>query len=179
MFSKFEYDGKLNPTFVEGPFQLPVSTIKAYMKEPITPRFVLVSSAGVTTPDKPGLDLTKQPSAVPLNKELDFILTFKSKFQAPDTCNLHDRYRENLKGRAEEVARICIATQESPYAGNKTFETFACFQVKSVVPFSEPFMEDPENLPHEKDYYTYFKTLKDRNTGKKALEQSQGLMFAV
>lgn len=39
MFSKFEYDGKLNPTFVEGPFQLPLSSIRAYLKEPITPRF--------------------------------------------------------------------------------------------------------------------------------------------
>ena len=40
MFSKFEYDGKLNPTFVEGPFQLPVSVIRAYIKEPITPRSI-------------------------------------------------------------------------------------------------------------------------------------------
>lgn len=39
MFSKFEYDGKLNPTFVEGPFQLPLSSIRAYLAEPITPRF--------------------------------------------------------------------------------------------------------------------------------------------
>ena len=40
MFSKFEYDGKLNPTFKEGPFQLPVSSIKTFMKEPVTPRFI-------------------------------------------------------------------------------------------------------------------------------------------
>lgn len=39
MFGKFEYDGKLNPTFAEGPFQLPISCIRAYMKEPMTPRF--------------------------------------------------------------------------------------------------------------------------------------------
>lgn len=39
MFSKFEYDGKLNPTFVEGAFMLPVSSIRAYLKDPITPRF--------------------------------------------------------------------------------------------------------------------------------------------
>jgi len=38
MFSKFEYDGKLNETFVEGPFELPVSSIRAYIKDPITPR---------------------------------------------------------------------------------------------------------------------------------------------
>jgi hypothetical protein len=39
MFSKFEYDGKLNPTFVEGPFQLPVSSIRTFIKDPVTPRF--------------------------------------------------------------------------------------------------------------------------------------------
>ncbi|XP_052201356.1 uncharacterized protein LOC127807505 isoform X3 [Diospyros lotus] len=79
MFSKFEYDGKLNPTFKEGAFQLPVSSIRAYINEPVTPRFVHVGSAGVTRPDRPGLDLSKQPPAVRLNKELGFVLTFKLK----------------------------------------------------------------------------------------------------
>lgn len=45
----------------------------------ITCRFVHVSSAGVTRPERPGLDLSKQPPAVRLNKELGFILTFKLK----------------------------------------------------------------------------------------------------
>lgn len=44
-----------------------------------TCRFVHVSSAGVTRPDRPGLDLSRQPPAVRLNKELGFILTFKLK----------------------------------------------------------------------------------------------------
>ncbi|KAI5321288.1 hypothetical protein L3X38_030359 [Prunus dulcis] len=79
MFSKFEFDGKLNPTFVEGAFKLPLSSIRAYLKEPITPRFVHLGSAGATRPDRAGLDLSKQPPAVRLNKELDFILTFKLK----------------------------------------------------------------------------------------------------
>ncbi|XP_059438174.1 protein HIGH CHLOROPHYLL FLUORESCENCE PHENOTYPE 173, chloroplastic-like isoform X2 [Corylus avellana] len=79
MFSKFEYDGKLNPTFVEGAFQLPLSSIRTYIKDPICSRFVHVSSAGVTRPERPGLDLSKQPPAVRLNKELGFILTFKLK----------------------------------------------------------------------------------------------------
>lgn len=39
MFSKFEYDGKLNPTFVEGAFELPLSSIRTYIKDPICPRF--------------------------------------------------------------------------------------------------------------------------------------------
>ncbi|CAL2252284.1 unnamed protein product [Prunus armeniaca] len=33
MFSKL-FDGKLNPTFVEGAFKLPLPSIRAYLKEP-------------------------------------------------------------------------------------------------------------------------------------------------
>ncbi|XP_038895271.1 protein HIGH CHLOROPHYLL FLUORESCENCE PHENOTYPE 173, chloroplastic isoform X1 [Benincasa hispida] len=188
MFSKFEYDGKLNPTFVEGPFQLPLSSIRAYIKDPITPRFVHVSSAGVTRPDRPGLDLSKQPPAVRLNKELDFILTFKLKgedliresgipyaiirpcalTEEPAGADLIFDQGDDITGKVsrEEIARICIAALESPHACDKTFE------VKSVIPFSEPFTVDPENPPPEKDYNVYFKTLKDGITGKELLEQS-------
>ncbi|KAG2249322.1 hypothetical protein Bca52824_088950, partial [Brassica carinata] len=75
---------------------------------------------------------------------------------------------DNITGKVsrDEVARICIAALESPHALNKTFE------VKSTVPFSEPFTVDPENPPPEKDYNEYFKNLKDGITGKEALEQS-------
>ncbi|XP_075496799.1 protein HIGH CHLOROPHYLL FLUORESCENCE PHENOTYPE 173, chloroplastic [Primulina tabacum] len=188
MFSKFEYDGKLNPTFKEGPFQLPVAAIRAYLKEPITPRFVHVSSAGVTRPDRPGLDLSKQPPAVRLNKELDFILTYKLKgedliresgipytivrpcalTEEPAGADLIFDQGDNITGKIsrEEIARICIASLESPYACDKTFE------VKSVVPFSEPYTVDPENPPAEKDYNVYFQNLKDGVTGKESLEQT-------
>ncbi|KDP21131.1 hypothetical protein JCGZ_21602 [Jatropha curcas] len=188
MFSKFEYDGKLNPTFAEGPFQLPVSSIKAFIKDPITPRFVHVSSAGVTRPDRPGLDLSKQPPAVRLNKELGFILTFKLKgedliresgmpyaivrpcalTEEPAGADLIFDQGDNITGKVsrEEIARICVAALESPYACDKTFE------VKSVIPFSEPFTVDPQNPPPEKDYNEYFKTLKDGITGKEYLERS-------
>ncbi|XVF25611.1 hypothetical protein REPUB_Repub13aG0226900 [Reevesia pubescens] len=188
MFSKFEYDGKLNPTFVEGHFELPLSSVRAYIKEPITPRFVHVSSAGVTRPDRPGIDLSKQPPAVRLNKELGFVLTFKLKgedliresgipytivrpcalTEEPAGADLVFDQGDNIMGKIsrEEIALICIAALESSYACDKTFE------VKSVVPFSESFTVDPENLPPEKDYNIYFKTLKDGVTGKESLEQS-------
>ena len=45
-------------------------------------------------------------------------------------------------------------------------------QVKSAIPFSEPFTVDLENPPQEKDYDIYFKDLKDGITGKELLEQS-------
>ncbi|XP_020689800.1 uncharacterized protein LOC110104866 isoform X3 [Dendrobium catenatum] len=186
MYSKFEYDGKLNPNFVEGAFQLPFSRIRAYIKEPITPRFVHVSSAGVTRPDRPGLDLSKQPPAVRLNKELNFILTYKLKgedliresgipYSIIRPCALTEEpagadvifdQGDNITGKIsrEEVARICIAALESPYACDKTFE------VKSTIPFSETFTVDPENPPPEKDYDEYFRTLKAGITGKESLE---------
>lgn len=188
MFSKFEYDGKLNPTFVEGAFELPLSSIRTYIKDPIRPRFVHVGSAGVTRPDRPGLDLSKQPPAVRLNKELGFILTFKLKgedllresgipyaiirpcalTEEPAGADLIFEQGDNITGKIsrEEIARICVAALESTYACDKTFE------VKSVIPFSEPFTVDPENPPPEKDYDIYFKTLKDGITGKEILEQS-------
>ncbi|KAK9227540.1 hypothetical protein WN943_012593 [Citrus x changshan-huyou] len=188
MFSKFEYDGKLNPTFVEGAFQLPVSSIQSYIKDPVTPRFVHVSSAGVTRPERPGLDLSKQPPAVRLNKELGFILTFKLKgedliresgipytivrpcalTEEPAGADLIFDQGDNITGKIsrEEVARVCVAALESPFALDKTFE------VKSTIPFSESFTVDPENPPQEKDYNIYFKGLKDGITGKESLEQS-------
>ncbi|KAJ8616535.1 hypothetical protein MRB53_035907 [Persea americana] len=151
MHSKFEYDGKLNPTFKEGAFQLPLSSIRAYLEDPITPRFVHVGSAGVTRPDRPGLDLSKQPPAVRLNKELGFILTYKLKgedliresgvpytiirpcalTEEPAGADLIFDQGDNITGKIsrEEIARICVAALESHYACDKTFE------VKSVVPF--------------------------------------------
>lgn len=186
MFSKFEYDGKLNQTFEEGPFQLPLSHIRAYMKDPITPRFVHVGSAGVTRPERTGLDMSKQPPAVRMNKELGYILTFKLKgedviresgvpytivrpcalTEEPAGAELIFDQGDNITGKIsrEEVARICVAALESPYACDKTFE------VKSVIPFSEPYTVDPENPPPEKDYDAYFKTLKEGVTGKENIE---------
>ncbi|KAI7758005.1 hypothetical protein M8C21_018726 [Ambrosia artemisiifolia] len=188
MFSKFEYDGKLNPTFVEGTFQLPVQSIRAYIAEPILPRFVHVGSAGVTRPERPGLDLSKQPPAVRLNKELGSILTFKLKgedliresgipytivrpcalTEEPAGADLIFDQGDNITGKIsrEEVAKICVAALESPDACDKTFE------VKCVLPFSEQYTVDPENPPPEKDYNEYFKTLKPGVTGKEYLEKT-------
>ncbi|KAH9314728.1 hypothetical protein KI387_023355, partial [Taxus chinensis] len=188
MYSKFEYDGKLNPSFEPGSFELPFSSIRAYLKEPITPRFVHVGSAGVTRPERPGLDLSKQPPAVRLNKELGYILTFKLKgedllrdsgipytiirpcalTEEPAGAELIFDQGDNITGKIsrEEVARICVAALESPYACDTTFE------VKSVVPFSEPFTVDPNNPPSDKDYEIFFQSLKKGITGKEALDRS-------
>ncbi|BFI30313.1 NADH dehydrogenase [ubiquinone] 1 alpha subcomplex assembly factor 1 [Marchantia polymorpha subsp. ruderalis] len=189
LYSKFEYDGALNPSFETGPFELPIASIKSYMKEPIKPRFVHVGSAGVTRPDRPGLDLSKQPPAVRLNKELDYILTYKLKgedairdsgipyaiirpcalTEEPAGAELIFEQGDNITGKVgrEEIARICIAALDSPAATDTTFE------VKSTVPFSQPFEIDPSNPPPERDYAEFFATLKPGITGKEALEQQE------
>ena len=57
MLSKFEYDGMLNPSFATGPFELPIAEVSTYFKEPVVPRIVHVSSAGVTRPNRPGINV--------------------------------------------------------------------------------------------------------------------------
>jgi hypothetical protein len=55
------------------------------------------------------------------------------------------------------------------YANPLSLVAFLC-QVKSTVPFSEPFTVDPNNPPAEKDYAKDFESLKQGVTGKEALE---------
>lgn len=79
MLSKFEYDGQLNPSFRRGAFRLPIANISAYMAAPerVAPRFVHVSSAGVTRPNRPGINVDQEPPAVKLNDVLGGLLTYK------------------------------------------------------------------------------------------------------
>lgn len=187
LFSKFEYDDKLNPKFEAGPFELPIASIKAYLKEPVVPHIVHLSSAGVTRPDRPGLDLSKQPPAVRMNKELGYILTYKLKgedvvresgvpytvirpcalTEEPAGAELQFEQGDNITGKIsrQEVARIIVDALSSPAARDKTFE------VKSTVPFSQPFTVDPANPPPERDYQPFFKQLNAGITGKEALEK--------
>ncbi|KAI5331493.1 hypothetical protein L3X38_021619 [Prunus dulcis] len=151
-------DGKLNPTFVEGEFKLPLSSIRAYLKEPITPRFVHLGSAGVTRPDRPELDLSKQPPAL---KGEDLIWESGIPYTIVRPCAL-----------TEELAGAdLIFEQGDNITGKISREEVKTFEVKSVVPFSEPFTVDRQNPPPEKDYNVYFKTLKDGIIGKEILEQ--------
>lgn len=189
IYSKFESDGKLNPHFEAGPFELPISQIRTYLKEPITPNFVHLSSGGVTRPDRPGLDLSKQPPAVRMNKELGYILTYKLKgedlvresgipftivrpcalTEEPAGAELQFDQGDNITGKIsrEEVARIIVSALSSPAACDKTFE------VKSTVPFSQPFTVDPANPPAPRSYAPFFEELKTGITGKEALEKAE------
>ncbi|WP_460202678.1 CIA30 family protein [Scytonema sp. NUACC21] len=143
MLSKFEYDGELNPNFSPGGFSLQVESIKAYGGT-VLPQFVLVSSAGVTRPGRPGINLDEEPPAVRLNDQLGGILTWKLKgedsirqSEIPYTiirpCALTEEpggkefilaQGDNIKGKIsrEDVAKLCVEVLEQSQACNTTFE---------------------------------------------------------
>ncbi|MBE9178241.1 CIA30 family protein [Oculatella sp. LEGE 06141] len=143
MLSKFEYDGGLNPHFTPGAFHLEVASIRAYRHSQL-PQFVMVSSAGVTRPGKPGLNLEDEPPAVRMNDQLGGILTWKLKGEEavrhsglPYTiirpCALTEEsggqalivaQGDTLKGKVsrEDVAALCVAAIAHSEARNIVFE---------------------------------------------------------
>lgn len=143
MLSKFEYDGALNPRFSPGIFALELASIKAYGGT-TTPQFVLVSSAGVTRPGRPGINLDEEPPAVKLNDQLGGILTWKLKGEdslrasgIPYTiirpCALTEEaggkelifeQGDNMRGKVsrEDIAELCVQVLQQNHASNLTFE---------------------------------------------------------
>jgi uncharacterized protein YbjT (DUF2867 family) len=143
MLSKFEYDGGLNPQFSPGGFSLQVESMKAYGGVTL-PKFILVSSAGVTRPGRPGINLDEEPPAVRLNDQLGGILTWKLRGEdslrnsgIPYTiirpCALTEEaggkelileQGDNIRGKIsrEDVAKICIEALKQAKAANLTFE---------------------------------------------------------
>ncbi|GAX35447.1 CIA30 family protein [Nodularia sp. NIES-3585] len=143
MLSKFEYDGALNPKFSPGNFALQIESIKAYGGEAV-PQFVLVSSAGVTRPGRPGINLDEEPPAVRLNDQLGGILTWKLKGEdslrasgIPYTiirpCALTEEaggkelifeQGDNIRGKIsrDDVAELCVRSLQQSNAHNITLE---------------------------------------------------------
>ncbi len=146
MLSKFEYDGNLNPHFTPGSFALELQAISAYGRAAL-PQFVLVSSAGVTRIDRPGINLDEEPPAVRMNDQLGGILTWKRRGEdavrssgIPYTiirpCALTEAaggkqltvaQGDNLRGAIsrDDVAAICVQAIAQPKACNVTFEVKA------------------------------------------------------
>jgi uncharacterized protein YbjT (DUF2867 family) len=143
MLSKFEYDGELNPKFEAGSFQLEVEYIKAYGGK-AKPQLVQISSAGVTRPNRPGINLEAEPPAVRMNEQLGGILTWKLRgeeaikssgltytivrpcalTEQPGDKTLYAEQGDNLKGQVsrDAIAELCIQAMNLPEAVNKTFE---------------------------------------------------------
>ena len=155
MLSKFEYDGNLNPSWREGPFELPVQYIKTYLEDPTVPRAVMVSSAGVTRWNRPGIDVEQEPPAVKMNDMLGGLLTYKlasedalrgsgigavivrpcALTEEPNGMPVEFGQGDLLKGKIsrDDVAELCVALLETPGAADVSFE------IKSTVPFSQPW----------------------------------------
>ena len=143
MLSKFEYDGELNPKFEAGSFKLEVDYIKAYGGK-AKPQLVQVSSAGVTRPNRPGINLAEEPPAVRMNEQLGGILTWKLRgeeaikssgltytivrpcalTEQPGDKVLAAEQGDNIRGQVsrDAIAELCIQAMDSPAAVNKTFE---------------------------------------------------------
>jgi len=143
MLSKFEYDGELNPKFEPGFFQLQVESISAYGAQE-KPQFVHVSSAGVTRPGRPDLNLEEEPPAVRMNDQLGGILTWKLRgedvirasgipytivrpcalTEEPGGKDLIFDRGDNIKGKVsrEDIAELCVQALENPQAVDLTFE---------------------------------------------------------
>lgn len=143
MLSKFEYDGELNPKFEAGSFQLKVEYIKAYGGQAKS-QFIHLSSAGVTRPNRPGINLEEEPPAVRMNDQLGGILTWKLRgeetikasgltYTIIRPCALTEKsgdkilYAEqgdNIRGQVsrDAIAQLCIQALNLPEAANKTFE---------------------------------------------------------
>lgn len=143
MLSKFEYDGELNPKFEAGSFKLEVEYIKAYGGH-AKPQLVQISSAGVTRPERPGINLAEEPPAVRMNEQLGGILTWKLRgeeairssnltytiirpcalTEQPGNKILYAEQGDNLRGQVsrDAIAELCIQAMNSTAAVNKTFE---------------------------------------------------------
>ena len=143
MLSKFEYDGALNPKFEAGAFGIEIEYIKAYTTKP-KPQFILMSSAGVTRPNRPGINLEEEPPAVRMNEQLGGILTWKLRgeevvknsgltytivrpcalTETPGNKPLYAEQGDNLKGQVsrDAIAQLCLQALQLPEAVNKTFE---------------------------------------------------------
>jgi uncharacterized protein YbjT (DUF2867 family) len=153
MLSKFEYDGALNPKFAAGGFALQIESIKAYGGK--KPQFILVSSAGVTRPGRPGINLDEEPPAVKLNDQLGGILTWKLRgedavresgmnYTIIRPCALTEEaggkelifeQGDNIKGKIsrEDISKLCVEALKQPKACNVTFEVKQSEDNASVI----------------------------------------------
>lgn len=166
MLSKFEYDGELNPKFSPGGFALQVESMKAYGGANL-PQFILVSSAGVTRPGRPGINLDEEPPAVKLNDQLGGILTWKLKgedslresgisYTIIRPCALTEEaggkefifeQGDNIRGKIsrEDVARLCVEALQQTKAYNVTFEVKEGENIASSIDWQRLFSQLQSN----------------------------------
>jgi uncharacterized protein YbjT (DUF2867 family) len=104
----------------------------------------MISSAGVTRPGRPGINLEEEPPAVRLNEQLGGILTWKLRgeevvrnsgllYTIVRPCALTEKpgnktlifdQGDTMKGQVsrESIAKLCVQLLTVPSGCNKTFE---------------------------------------------------------
>ncbi len=140
-----EYEGIKNLIEIAKKYLSPRENLlnKAQGEMP-TPLWIMISSAGVTRPGRPGINLEEEPPAVRLNDQLGGILTWKLRGEdvvresgLPYTiirpCALTEKsgdkllifdQGDNMKGQVsrETIAELCVQLLTLPQGCNKTFE---------------------------------------------------------
>ena len=155
MLSKFEYDGALNPTHTPGAFEfeLRVSKIVALAKKSASsssptsspkrnPAFVHVSSAGVTRPNRPGINVDEEPPAVKMNAMLGGLLDYK--------------LAAEVKREKFFSLLLFFSSSSSPTSMNnnkKKLTFFSLFPKKKKIagrrpPLRDPLRHRPPRRPH-------------------------------
>ncbi len=143
-----EYEGVKNLSAIAKKYLRPrenlsIESIQAHGGLPL-PQWIMVSSAGVTRPGRPGINLEEQPPAVRLNDQLGGILTWKLRGEEvvresglPYTiirpCALTEKPGDKLlvfdqgdtmigQVSRERIAELCVQLLTLPQGCNKTFE---------------------------------------------------------
>ena len=197
-FSHCNVAGELNPKFAgDGAFSLPIERITFYGASrgkaagsssggADAATWVHVSSAGVTRPDRPGIDVSVEPPAVRMNAELGGLLTHKlagedavraarlrhvivrpvALTEEPCGAELQVSQGDVIKGKIsrDDVAECVVAALQGragPAVLGSTFE------LKSTVPFSQPWTaEDAAKAPPARDWRALLADVRPGVTGK-------------
>ena len=150
--------------------------------------WVHVSSAGVTRPSRPGIDVTQEPPAVRMNAMLGNLLDYKlaaedalrgsgvsfaivrpvALTEEPPGMPLEVDQGDVVKGKVsrDDVAQLCVAMLTGE-AGTSCIDT--TFEVKSSVPFSQPWTEadsDAAGRGAKRDWAALLAGLKPGVTGR-------------
>ena len=141
MLSKFEYDGRLNPHFSPGFFQLEIESISAYGNRQATPQLIYLSSASqknnllIQTSEEQVnhhsdniRDLRLKTESLIRENDLNYTIIRLSNLSETPVKKVSDfdqvdnlTYESNL----ERIAELCVGALRLPEVSNKDFEVEA------------------------------------------------------
>ena len=185
----------MNPKFAgDGDFQLPILRIVFYgtrgggagRSGADAAAWVHVSSAGVTRPNRPGIDVSVEPPAVRMNAELGGLLTHKlagedavraarlrhvivrpvALTEEPRGAELQISQGDVIKGKISRDDVVeCVVAAVQGRAGPAVLGS--TFEIKSTVPFSQPWTaDDAAEAPPTRDWRALLADVRPGVTGK-------------